>query len=101
MTAVAPQHADSTVGAGQGEGDDEYQVTRLEAFEPALTVINSYGEQRVTKKEVMEEKWMRLRREMEEARERGEFCLLLGDLNKLVGADEWGVPGNKPPAGTC
>ena len=33
-------------------------------------------------------------KEMEEIRAKGEFCLLTGDLNKLVGNDEFGVPGN-------
>ena len=95
-TAVAPHLAHSAVGAGQGEQDDEYLVTRLEAFTPALTIINCYGEQRKEGKEVVEEKWGRLRKEMEEVRARGELCLLLGDMNKLVGNDEWGVEGNHP-----
>ena len=44
----------------------------------------------------MEGKWERLRQEMEGIRARQEYCVLLGDLNKLVGIGEWGVPGNKP-----
>ena len=46
----------------------------------------------------------RLRRLLEEIRMKGEFCLLAGDLNKLVGDGALGVPGNnqeapKGPAG--
>ena len=33
---------------------------------------------------------------MDEIVSRNEFCLLIGDLNKLVGCDEYGVPGNHP-----
>ena len=44
----------------------------------------------------MENKWRGLRRDLEEIRLRGEFCLLAGDLNKLVGCNKWGVPGNNP-----
>ena len=61
-----------------------------------MNVINCYGEQRNTRKEEVEGKWERLMKEMEGIRARQEFCVLLGDLNKLVGIGEWGVPGNKP-----
>ena len=33
---------------------------------------------------------------MEKIRTRGEFCCLIGDLNKLVGGGDLGVPGNHP-----
>ena len=92
-TAVSQQFSKSAVGAGEGENNNEYIVTRLEAFKPALNVVNSYGEQRKSRKEEDEEKWGRLRRLLEEIRMRGEFCLLAGDLNKLVGEGELGVPG--------
>ena len=95
-TAVAPQFKDDTVGAGEGEGDDEYLITRIECFSPALNVINCYGEQRKNSKEDVEGKWMRLRKEMETIRARGEFCLCSGDLNKLVGSGPGGIPGNHP-----
>ena len=59
------------MGAGEGIEDDEYLITRVECFKPALSVINCYGEQRNIKKELVEEKWMRLRAEMEAIRARG------------------------------
>ena len=40
----------------------------------------------------------RLRRLLEEIRRRGEFGLLAGDSNKLVGDGELGVPGNSQEA---
>ena len=93
-TAVSQKHQESAVGIGEGEGDDEFLITRIDTFSPALCVINSYGEQRRTKREDVESKWSRLLKEMEAARMRGDFCCYAGDLNKLVGTGEFGVPGN-------
>ena len=42
----------------------------------------------------MEEKWDTLKKKLEEMRIRGEFMVYGGDLNKLVGQDQFGVPGN-------
>ena len=95
-SGVAQQFRDFAVAAGEGVGSDEYIVTRIEKFQPAINIINCYGEQRKTKKEEVEEKWRRLQAEMETIRARGEFCLLAGDLNKLVGNDLLGVPGSHP-----
>ena len=95
-TAVAPALRQHAMGAGEGEGDDEFLVTRIDKFQPALNVINSYGEQRNTNVEEVQAKWLRLKKEMETVRARGEFCLLAGDLNKLIGSDKFGVPGNEP-----
>ena len=41
-------------------------------------------------------KWSRLRKEMEAIRRKGEFCVLGGDQNKLLGSDQLGVPGTSP-----
>jgi hypothetical protein len=41
----------------EGKDDDEYIITRIEGFKPALTVINCYGEQRGTRKEEAEGKF--------------------------------------------
>ena len=94
-TAVNQNFKDQAVAAGEGEKDDEFLITRIDTFSPALNVINNYGEQRSTRKEDIEEKWQRLRKELELVRLRGEFCLWAGDLNRLVGTGELGVPGNK------
>ena len=49
-TAVSKEYSDSTVGVGVGEGEEEFIITRLEAFTPPLTIINYYGEQRKTRR---------------------------------------------------
>ena len=93
-TAVSRQYSDTAVGAGEGYKDKEYLIVRIEAFSPALNIVNSYGEQRKTKKEDVKEKWETLKKKLEEMRMRGEFVVYGGDLNKLVGQDQFGVPGN-------
>ena len=95
-TSVADKFKDSSVGAGQGEDEEEYLITRIECFSPALNIINCYGEQRNTKKEEVERRWEKLRTEMENIRTRKEFCILAGDQNKHVGCGDLGVPGNNP-----
>ena len=95
-TAVSREYRDSAMAAGEGQDDDEFLITRIDRFQPALNVINCYGEQRKTKIEEIENKWIRMVKNMEDIRARKEFCILGGDLNKLVGCDEYGVPGNHP-----
>ena len=70
-TAVSQNFRNLAIGAGEEEKEDEYIITRIEAFSPPLTVVNNYGEQRVTKKEEVEEKWARLKGDLEEIRSRG------------------------------
>ena len=53
---MAKRYSDCTVEAGQGEDKDEFLITRIECFSPALCVINCYGEQRKTRKEDVERK---------------------------------------------
>ena len=76
LTAVSPQYKDSCVGAGEGEGEEEYLITRIECFSPALNIINCYGEQRRTRKEDVERRWGNLCKEMEDIRMRKEFVCL-------------------------
>ena len=86
-TSVAQRHQERVVGAGEGE-QEEYLVTRVETFSPALNIVNCYGEQRSTSKEEVEEKWRRLVKVM------AKLCILCGDLNKHIGNDALGIPGN-------
>ena len=95
-TCVSREYKDSAVGIGEGKGDDEFLITRIQKFRPALTIVNCYGEQRKTTNEEVVAKWNRLRKELEAIRMRKDFCVLTGDLNKLVGCDDLGVPGNNP-----
>ena len=42
-TSVSQQFSDLAVGAGEGDREDEFLITRIEAFSPTLCVVNSYG----------------------------------------------------------
>ena len=83
--------------SSNSEGD-EYLVTRLESVEPALNIVNIYGqiEGRAGGKENLLESWGRILKELSLIEARGEGVLILGDLNRGVGSDELGVPGNSP-----
>ena len=45
------------IGVGEGKGSDEFFITKVDKFKPAINVINCYGEQRKTKVEEVEAKW--------------------------------------------
>ena len=57
--------------AGEGKEEDEYMVTRLDCYNPPLTIVNNYGEQEKVGKEEQEARWGRLRKELGDARKRG------------------------------
>ena len=81
----------------EGEDDDEYLITRLDHVHPALNIVNVYGgqESRMSRQEVLES-WGRLKVDLNAIKARNENCLILGDLNRAVGAGILGVPGNNP-----
>ena len=41
------------------------------------------------------EAWSRLKDDIEEIKKRGELILMIGDMNRAIGADKLGIPGNK------
>ena len=98
-TSVASWLADSAVRVSEDSEGDEYLVTRIEKVCPALNIINVYGQQecRDTKnvKEKIMESWSKIKKELCMIEMRGEAALLIGDVNRAVGADELGVKGNK------
>ena len=42
-TAVCPEYQESTMGAGEGEQGDEFMVTRVDTFTPALNIIKGHA----------------------------------------------------------
>ena len=93
-TSVRKELEEYVMMAGEGKEEDEYQVTRLDCYNPPLTIMNNYGEQEKVGRKEQEPRWGRMRKELEGARRRGDMCLLVGDQNKHVGADHLGVEGN-------
>ena len=85
-----------TVKVTEGKDGDEYIISRMEHVVPALNVVNIYGQQESrTGKDEITASWLRLRKDLEEIEDRGEAVLVLGDLNRAIGSDQWGVTGNK------
>ena len=95
-TLVADHLKAGLTKVGEGKEGDEYLITRLGQTQPALNIINFYGgnESREGERKVMES-WNRLRDDIANIEERGEGVLLMGDMNRAVGSDELGIPGNK------
>ena len=96
-TVVANHLRQHTVKVGEGkEDDDEYIIVRHDHVIPALNIVNMYGSQESrTSNDNITASWERLQKDIDEIILRGEACLLMGDMNRAVGSDEWGVTGNK------
>ena len=96
-TAVKNNLKPSAVKVMEGEEDDELLITRLEHTTPPINIVNVYGEiEGRVKNEEIKERFKRLKVELDRIRRDREGCILIGDLNKKVGADNLGVTGNKP-----
>ena len=94
-TSVKDHLKNHTVNVKEGADNDEWVITRLDHCSPPLCIVNVYGEQEGrTSRDDLLERWTRLRKDLNSIRERGEMCLLLGDLNKHIGSDHLGVAGN-------
>ena len=100
-TLIAKHLQNNTVKAGEGSEGDEYIITRLNHVRPAINIINIYGEneKRAGDKKILES-WTRLNKDLDEIKERGELTLLMGDMNRAVGCDEYGVRGYKQQTST-
>ena len=94
-SAITNSLRQNAVCVGEGGEGDEWLAVRLDHFSPCLTILNCYGEQEGnTGKEEVLARWGRLLKELEAIRGRGDHCLLVGYLNKLVGDGRLGIVGN-------
>ena len=100
-TLIAKHLGPNTVKAGEGREGDEYIITMLNHVRPALNIINIYGENENRAGAVrILEAWIRLKQDLDEIKGRGELIILMGDMNRSVGADQYGVRGNKEQIST-
>ena len=95
-TLVSNHLRPHTVKVGEGREKDEYIIVRLDNVMPALNIINIYGEneKRAGEQSVLNS-WLRLKKDIDEINNKGELILIMGDWNRAMGADQWGVAGNK------
>ena len=96
-TLVACHLRPHTVKVGEGREGDEYIIVRLDNVLPALNIVNIYGEneKRAGEPSILNA-WLRLKKDINEIIKKGEMILIMGDWNRAMGADKWGVSGNKP-----
>ena len=99
-TVVSNHLRPFTVKVAEGREGDEYIVTRYDHINPPINIINIYGAQEKGdiekgKKENVLEGWNRLLYDMKEIENRGEGVILIGDMNRAIGAGKLGVEGNK------
>ena len=94
-TVVKDNLKNNTIKEDEGRDGDEYIITRYDHVNPALNIVNIYGEQEGrSTKESIEKSWLRLYNDIKTIAERGENVMIIGDLNRAVGNDEWGIKGN-------
>jgi hypothetical protein len=94
-TSVANDLKPSAVRIKESDDGDEYLITRFDHCLPPINVIAIYGmqESREGKDNVLKS-WYGLKKDLDVIKLRGEGCLLIGDLNRKIGNDQWGVKGN-------
>ena len=94
-TLVSENDKDHFVKLSEGENDDEYLITRHSNFLMPLNIINVYGEtESRSSRPNIQERWGRLINEIKKIEKRNELILLIGDLNKHIGNDMFGVKDN-------
>ena len=76
-TLVAGHLRHNVVKTGEGKEGEEYVITRLNHIRPALNIVNIYGEneKRAGAIQILES-WLRLMKDLEEMKRRGEMILL-------------------------
>ena len=94
-TVVKDNLKNNTIKVDEGRDGDEYIITRYDHVNPALNIVNIYGEQEGrSTKESIKRSWLCLYDDIKTIAERGENVMIIGDLNRAVGNDELGIIGN-------
>ena len=94
-TVVSNYLKPNTIKVTEGKEEDEYIITRFDHVVPALNLVTIYGQQESkTSNEDITASWQRLQKDLEDIEDRGEALLLLGDLNRAIGSDQFGITGN-------
>ena len=85
-TCVKSKDAKHTLKTFEGEDDHEVLITRHSQFVVPINVINIYGEQESrSSKENILDKWNRVLAEVTKIEAKGEFLIIIGDVNKHIG----------------
>ena len=85
-TLVSDNIAVDSIKVKEGLDEDEYLVTKHDKFLIPINVINVYGEaESRASNQVVEDRWFRIVSELKSIENKGEFALVIGDLNKHIG----------------
>ena len=85
-TAIKSNEAHNTVKVSEGVDKDEYIVTRHGQFQVPINIINVYGEiESRNSNQTVQERWERILEELLKIEQKGEYGLIIGDLNKHIG----------------
>ena len=96
-TIIANHLKHNTMKVTEGKEDDEYIVTRLDNTKPAINIINVYEQQESRNSDVeLEKSWLRMMKDVKDIEERNEAVFIIGDMNRKVGNDKYGINGSKP-----
>ena len=95
-TVIANHLKHNTMKVTEGKEGDEYIVTRFDHTVPAVNIVNIYGcQEGKTDNDEVEKSWLRMMTDIKEIEERNEAVLIIGDMNRAIGNDEYGVKRNK------
>ena len=85
-TCVKSKEALNTLKAFEGTDDNEILITRHSQFKIPINVVNICGEveSRCSNSKI-QDKWRALLEELHKIESKGEFLVVIGDLNKHVG----------------
>ena len=85
-TSVSQEDSNHELKVKDGPDNDEYIITRHSQFIVPINIINVYGEtENRTKNSDVEDRWYRIVTELKKIEYKGEFSVLIGDMNKHVG----------------
>ena len=95
-TVIANHLKQNAMKVTEGKEEDEYIITRLDHTIPAINIVNIYGQQEAkTSNDDIEKSWLRLKEDIDEIKERDEALIMIGDMNRKIGNDKYGVKNNK------
>ena len=85
-TSISQEDSNYALKVKDGPDNDEYIITRHSQFSVPINIVNVYGEtENRTKNSDVEDRWYRIVTELKKIEYKGEFAVLIGDMNKHVG----------------
>ena len=85
-TSVIQDDSKNTLKVKDGPDNDEYVITRHSQFSVPINIVNVYGEtENRAKNNEVEDRWYRIVTKLKKVEYKGEYSVVIGDMNKHVG----------------